>query len=259
MATGDLTTVEKVRTYLNLTSLDADAKLGGLISSSSAWVTSQIGHPILSATYTETVNGNGTTSLVLRRSPVVSVTSVTVDGDAVPLRATSTDSGYSVRDGSLDLVGHYFTEGVQNVVVVYRAGYEVTETVTVPATPYTVTTSSRWYDAISASLVVAGTTLTEVAASPSAGQYAAAASSAGFATYTFNAAQQALAVSITYATIPQDIEQAVIEHVALRYRDADRQGITNVSGDGSSATFSPAGPLAYIQGVIDLYRDLVVG
>ena len=81
MATGDLTTVEKVRTYLNLTSLDADAKLGGLISSSSAWVTSQIGHPILSATYTETVNGNGTTSLVLRRSPVVSVTSVTVDGD----------------------------------------------------------------------------------------------------------------------------------------------------------------------------------
>lgn len=58
--------------------------------------------------------------------------------------------------------------------------------------------------------------------------------------------------------VPADIEQAVIEHVALRYRDRTRTGLGSQNANGESATFSDAGTLAYIEGVLSQYRDLVV-
>jgi hypothetical protein len=184
MAAGDLTTTAKVRDYLGLTTDDANAKLDALVTSSSAWFVSQLGRPVLSATYTETRDGNGTSDLVLYKWPVISVTSVTVDGTAIAARATVNDSGWT-RDGSkLTLTGYVFTSGVANVVVVYVAGY---------------------------------------------------------------------------ATVPTDIEQAVTEHVALRYRDADRQGLASAAGGGDSVGYNPSAALAYIHGVLDTYRELVTG
>lgn len=259
MATGDLTTLRRVRDYLGLATHDADNKLAALITASSAWVLTQLGRPVLSATYTETRDGDGGSSLILRRWPVTSVTSVTVDGIAIAARTTVTGDGYVLRDNTLELVGYVFTAGVQNVVVVYRAGFEVTESVTIPATPgpYTVTLSSPWQDAISATLVIAGTALTEVTGAPSSGRYAVSLDPVtGAATYTFNAAQQSLAATVVYGTIPQDIEQAVIEHVALRFRGADRLDAATISGGGESVSFMATGPsFAFIAGVLENYRE----
>jgi len=70
-------------------------------------------------------------------------------------------------------------------------------------------------------------------------------------------------VSLTYkagyAAIPADLEQAIIEHVALRYADRKRTGIDSMSAAGESAQFGNAGSLAYIVGVLDTYRDLGFG
>lgn len=60
------------------------------------------------------------------------------------------------------------------------------------------------------------------------------------------------------ATVPADLEQAVIEHVALRYRDRGREGLGSASMGGEAATYSSAGALAYIMSVLDAHRDLVV-
>ena len=185
MAAGDLTTADKVRDYLGLGTVEADAKLAALVTSSSAWVCQQLGGvPVLSATHTaELYDGDGTQALALRYGPVISVSSLLVNGEAVPARATVDGTGYTIDRGTLRLWGYWLTRGTQNVSVTYVAGY---------------------------------------------------------------------------ATVPADLEQAVIEHVALRYRDADRQGLTSASGGGDAVAFNPSAALAYINGVLDTYRTLVI-
>lgn len=184
MAAGDLTTPAKVRDFLALSTSEADGKIEQLIASSSAWVCSQLGRAVLSATYTETRDGDGGSSLVLRKWPVISVTSVTVDGTAIAARAAVTDSGWTRNESTIRLSGYTFTRGTANVVVVYSAGY---------------------------------------------------------------------------ATVPADLEQAVIEHVAMTFRASDRQGLASASGGGESAVYDAGREWASIQGKLDPYREVIVG
>lgn len=181
---ADLTTIEKVRRYLfgNDTTFDADEILADLITSSSAWVERQIGRTFGSGTVTETKNGDGTSRMLLEQNPATAVTSVTVDGVAVPARTVVSGTGWVLSDDGIDLVGYSFTAGIQNVVIVYTAG----------------------------------------------------------------------------EAVPADLEQAVIEHVALKYRDRSHIGLDLKSGGGEYANFSNAGALAFINDVLDRYRDLVV-
>jgi hypothetical protein len=76
--------------------------------------------------------------------------------------------------------------------------------------------------------------------------------------YLFTVGVDNVVISYTagYATVPADIEQACIEHVALRYSDRKRIGVDSMSAGGESAQFSNVGALAYIEGVLDSYRDL---
>lgn len=125
MAAGDLTTVAKVREYLKLEDSLEDAYLATLVSAASAWMKSETGRDLLAANYVETFDGEGSSGLTLSNGPVASVTSVTVDGDPVPVRATPSDAGWVLRGDRLELVGYRFSRGVGNVTVSYRAGYEV--------------------------------------------------------------------------------------------------------------------------------------
>lgn len=61
------------------------------------------------------------------------------------------------------------------------------------------------------------------------------------------------------AALPTDLAQAVTEHVALRFRDRGRLGLASENSGGESASYSNAGTLAYIEGVLDSFRPLVVG
>jgi hypothetical protein len=67
-------------------------------------------------------------------------------------------------------------------------------------------------------------------------------------------------VEVTYSAgypadqIPADIEQAVNELVALKFRESARVGVQTVSMSGSSVSFLPSITPRSVQSVIDRYR-----
>lgn len=129
MATGDLTTSAAVRAYLKgqvPVPVDDESLIEGLITAASQLFASETGTGVLTAVVEETRNGDGGTKLFLEQYPVVSVESVSVDGEEIPERTAFGESGWvltSGETGRLELVGYTFTEGLANVVVNYTAGY----------------------------------------------------------------------------------------------------------------------------------------
>ena len=128
MATGDLTTLANVKAYLSppLTTTTDDALLTRLVTAASQFIQTWLGRTIAATSYTETRNGQGGTRLFLRNRPVVSVSSVTVDGVAVAPSSGPGQPGYLFDDNSVYLTGAAFTRGQQNVAVAYTAGYAAT-------------------------------------------------------------------------------------------------------------------------------------
>lgn len=122
----DLTTLTNAKAWLSLTGTTDDALLTRLISAVSASAQSYMGRIVASASYTATRNGNGRSVIAFPDSPVTAVTSVTVDGTAIPARTSVTGSGYSFGESLLFLIGYVFTKGVANVQLVYTGGYVTT-------------------------------------------------------------------------------------------------------------------------------------
>jgi len=123
---GDLTTLNAVKAYLPLNSNADDTLLGTLVTAVSAAIETWCGRTFALASYTDTYHGRGGDQLLLRHGPVVSVTSVSVDGVIIPQQPAVGQRGW-VLDGSLlYFVGGCFTRGVQNVAVQLTAGFLVT-------------------------------------------------------------------------------------------------------------------------------------
>jgi len=80
-------------------------------------------------TYTETHSGKGygQREMFLREYPVVSITSVTIDGNTISARVGN-GNGYNysndLQNAEIVLYGYEFTRDVNNVVIVYSAGYD---------------------------------------------------------------------------------------------------------------------------------------
>lgn len=127
MAAGDLTTLATVKGYLpGIDALDTqfDTLLERLITAVSAKFTAEVGRSLASAAATETYNGHGGQRLTTKRFPIISVASLSIDGLAITPRASVGESGYVVDDAtSIALEGYFFSQGLQNVVVTYTAGY----------------------------------------------------------------------------------------------------------------------------------------
>jgi hypothetical protein len=259
VAAGDLTTVEKVRIQAGLDDLVADAVLEDMIASSSAWFKGEIGADILLASYTDTFDGKGLTGRGPSNRPVISVTSVTVDGSVVSPRpavsSTNTDpDGWYLDGDRVELRGSTFSYGYRNCVIVYRAGYGVEgEARTVPAVaPFTIATARSCAGVVAVTLAD-GTVLVEVASSPAAGQFSVAGG-----TLTFAEADAGAAVLLSYASVPADLELAVKKHVILEYRRRGREGQGSASGLGDSVSYNDAGDWKYILDTIERYRARMV-
>lgn len=111
----------EVKDHLNIPAADtsADEELRGFILSACDVVEDVVG-VVARRSFTQTLSGRGERSLLLSRRPVISVTSVTVDGVAL----ASTD--YSVTPhGVLTRTAGRWPSGVDNIVVVYVAGRSV--------------------------------------------------------------------------------------------------------------------------------------
>lgn len=123
MATGDLTTLANVKSWMSITSTDHDVVLTRLISAASNFVASWLNRDLFAADYNERFNGTGTRSLMLTNYPVLSVAAVVINGVSVPA-GTDTADGYFFDKDGLALRGYSFQAGVCNVRVSYRGGFE---------------------------------------------------------------------------------------------------------------------------------------
>lgn len=234
----DLAQLADLKTWLDLQSTDDDILLGRLITQVSRAILGFIDRAtILPAEYNETRDGDGTNAIILRQWPVIAVASCVIDGRTItpagPLGpATRATPGFVLEQASpappgnmqkLILRGLNFRSGQQNVVITYRAGYQVSdETALVPSTaPYEVTAEAPYGDwASDAGVAYAnGTPLAAVAGTPAAGQYSVAAG-----VYSFTAADAGAAVAITYGYVPADLGFCCLDWAAELYAYRARIG-----------------------------------
>ncbi len=132
-ASGDLTTAANVKSYLGITASTYDTILGNLVASASEAIERYCRAAFTETEYTEYYDGddNGVERdrILLKRRPVISVTSVYDDvtqpptwpaGDVVD----SDDYAVYLDEGIVQLYGgNTFNTGQRNVRVIYVAGY----------------------------------------------------------------------------------------------------------------------------------------
>lgn len=88
-----------------------DGILSRLISAVSAWVQNECGRALVQASFTEEYRGRGGRRLLLRQYPVTAVSSLLVDGVAIPLASTVTGSGYRFDELGIKLNEYEFYRG----------------------------------------------------------------------------------------------------------------------------------------------------
>jgi hypothetical protein len=234
----DLVSLSDLKSWLDITATNDDSLLGTLITQISRAILNVIDRPaILPQAYTETYDGRGDVSIMLRQWPVTTISSCVVDGVVIPaspplLASAPAQTGYVLDDASiappgvmqrLSLRGYLFTCGLQNVTVSYTAGYQVTnESAVVPSTaPYTIAAAGPYGDwASDVSVTYSnGVALVAVTGTPNGGQYTVTSG-----VYTFAPSDAGAAVLITYGYVPADLASCCMDWTAERYAYRSRIG-----------------------------------
>lgn len=122
---ADLTTLANAKQWLGLpeASTDDEALLTRLISSASEFIQTWLNRDIASQDYNEARDGTGGNRLVFAEYPVSAVSSVLVDGRAIPKAENILSVGYRFTDTMIILNGYVFTKGYGNVELSYTAGF----------------------------------------------------------------------------------------------------------------------------------------
>jgi len=119
---ADLTTVAKLVEYLGLTIVPPSV-FPRLVSAASAFIESNLNRIFEITDYVETRSGRDEKFITFSDYPVSSVSSVSIDGQAIPAAASITGAGYRFDDTRLVLNGYRFNRGLLNVQIAYSAGY----------------------------------------------------------------------------------------------------------------------------------------
>lgn len=134
------TSLANVKEHLQIASTDTskDAFLENLINRSYKVLEKYIGRQIKSRSYTEHYDGDGTDTLLVEQWPIISVTSLHDDidrkfeSDSLIAAADYVIYGDNLGDYKIRLLGQgsfrfgygpVFTDAVQNIKIVYTAGY----------------------------------------------------------------------------------------------------------------------------------------
>lgn len=120
----DLATLADLKGYV-VSSGNDDLLLSRLITAGSTYIQSWLNRTLGSASYAETRDGTGGIRMVFSNQPVTAVSSVTIDGNAIPLSSGPTVSGYYFTPTLIGLRGYTFTQSGGNVSISYTAGYSV--------------------------------------------------------------------------------------------------------------------------------------
>ncbi len=124
-----LTTLERVKTKLEIQSTDYDATLEIVINEVSIYIENFCSRKFLEQSYTDIYNGSDIkTAIFLRQFPVTSVTSFKYRSGTVSTPAwTDFDADNYELDGLLDALTIYvpLPSGRNNIQVIYDAGYKI--------------------------------------------------------------------------------------------------------------------------------------
>lgn len=271
-SSDDLVGLADFKAWLDMQSDDDDTLLATLITQTSRTILTYLDRAsVLPAVHTETRDGANESAIVPRQWPVTSILSLTIDGTniapASSLSGGSWTSGYVLEPAShappgrmqkLALRGKCFSAGVQNIVISYQAGYQVTgEPALVPlSAPYTLAAQAP-YGTWASDRCVAyanGAPLAVVEADPAAGQYSVAAGA-----YQFAAEDADKAVALTYGYVPADLAFCCLDWAAELYAYRSRIGQRSKSlGGQETISFIVKDMPDFVASALQPYRRVVV-
>ncbi len=280
MALNDLTTLARVKQYLGMDPADTtnDAKLQIFITRlSSACLGDMARDTLLVKTYTDVLDGTGTSEVMVAKWPVLSLSAVSVNGTPIPPNPSPPlgagfvfEQWQGVPPGEpcrITLSGYRFWRSKSNVSLTYTAGYGIQgELQTVPDTPgpYTITPDQPWGILSADNGVVykaSGLPLVAVKANPTVGQYVPPNPFAAVnptSAYTFNANDGMEQVLLSYSFIPDAVEGAVCQWVAEQWAYKDRVGVQSKSlGGQETVSFIVNQIPAFVQLAIQPYRNII--
>ncbi len=263
----DLTTLAALEAWVGSTS--DTATLSALITQVSQIILNSLNRgSILPVSYQDTYDGHGGVRLFLKNWPVISINSLAIDGLAIPVSpplvagqtsvagyilSTSSDPSPPGDQQEINLRWFQFCRGVQNVVLSYSAGYQISaEAQAIPGiSPYTATPQApygAW--ASDQGVMLAGVAMTRVAISPIAGQYSVDVNGI----YTFAAANAGQAVSISYGYIPADLSLVCLQVCGEIYAYKGRIGMTSKSLGGQETVSFNTGVIKTMVGDMESLR-----
>lgn len=250
---SDLVTLDAVKRYLAIDNSNQDALIAQLIPRESRlieqWTSRQ--YPTVTRT-AKRFNGHGGQTLVLPDSPILSVSSLTIDGTTIAASSDGILPGYLINDAAIHLIGYSFTRGLQNVVVTWTAGYRASETDTIPSDTTPALTPSEGGTPYAPSSVVnasTGAAFTQVSNSPATTQY-----SFSGGTFTFAAADAGTEVTMTYDYVPGPVVQGCIELVGLDLKQRSNLGVQSRTLAGESVTYTDRSLPPSVRELLQPYR-----
>jgi len=218
-------------------------------------------------TFSDSYDGVNNTRFVLKMFPIISVSSVYIDGKLIPQAPAQPQYGAGWRlelfngvppgkPQILDLYGYRFYKGYQNVYITYNAGYSIqAEKQTIPLTaPYSLVVHQIYGGWAQDDGVVStdGVVFNYSANLPNQGEYTIDVSTG---TYLFNSADAGTQLLISYSYVPADIEQACIELVRERYAYSKRMGQKSKSlGGAETATYDLSSMSEYVKMLLRPYK-----
>ena len=267
MAVNDLCTLVDVKAWLGRSDSNSDAVLASLIARTSRQIHSWLQRgSLLPRVVSETRDGTGGATLVLRQWPVLSVTSLEIGEQTIPQRASPCVAGWALEswDGvppgraqAFSLDGYSFGCGAQTVRIVYQAGYQVSaEPQTVANAAATVLAPYGDWASDAGVTYANGVPLVAVTGAPSVGQYQLTPDAPG--SYTFNSGDNGAAILVSYGFIPADLADACIELVAERFKYAQRIGEkTHSLGGNETVAFDNTRLTPLVISLLQPYRHVL--
>ncbi len=130
----ELCSTTDLKVLLGISSSNQDSLLALIKASVEQYAKTYTGRDLLVASYTEYYDGDGGSVLRLDQSPIISISSISIDAARIFAAASLIPATDIIGDakssllGFVELLTYSFSRGVKNVKVVYSAGYS-----TVPA------------------------------------------------------------------------------------------------------------------------------
>jgi len=243
----------------------SDAVLSALISGASRSIEAYLGRELMAQSWTEMRNGTGQDKLALKHWPVLSVSSVTIDTSAIPATGnppTQSWGGYTfdnrfvyIAPGFLGFPA-YFQRGIQNVQIVYAAGYITPGMIAVAALPGWAASTAY---AANAQIQAGGMVFTTAAAGTSGASAPAWPTQLGATvadgTVTWQATGEAVSLFAGAELLPDGIRVAAMQQVALLFKNRTRVGDTGTGEGPQRVSYMNQGLHKTTCMMLDPYRD----